>query len=106
MSIHGIGGGAGGLGPRLEPALGRPGERAAVDRRPDVAPREGAALGLESASLPAEAPPGTDPELWSVLTTEERAYYARIQALGPLTYHPARASGEVVGRGGRIDLRV
>lgn len=106
MSILGIGGGTGGVGPRLDPALGRSGERAAVDRRTSVAPREGATLGLDPASLPAEAPPGTDPELWSVLTTEERAYYARIQALGPLTYHPARTGGEVVARGARIDLRV
>jgi hypothetical protein len=76
-----------------------------------VAPREGLreARGLEpAAQLPVEAPAGTDPELWSVLTTEERAFYARSHALGPLTYGrgEVQSAQESIGRGGRLDLRV
>ena len=64
-------------------------------------------------ALPAEAPEGTDPALWQVLTTEERAYFARMSSMGPLTYGrvtpaPAATSGAGEGsvlRGGRIDVR-
>ena len=33
------------------------------------------------ATLPVAAPPGTDPALWSVLTSEERVFFARIRSL-------------------------
>ena len=36
------------------------------------------------------APPGSDPALWSVLTSEERRFFARQAALGPITYGPHR----------------
>ncbi len=57
--------------------------------------------------LSADAPSGTDPMLWSVLTSEERAFFARAHALGGVTYGPGaatRAAG--VPRGGRVDVRV
>ena len=65
----------------------------------DTAPLQG---------LPAEAPPGTDPDLWSVLTAEERRYFARAQAMGPLTYSPGRFGMAELGlqRGGRVDIKV
>src|SRR5215208_1085864 len=56
-------------------------------------------------SVPAEAPEGTDPALWSVLSGEERAFFAKAGAMGPLTY--GRAIREMTGvqppaaRGGR-----
>lgn len=55
-----------------------------------------------------EAPPGTDPQLWSVLTTEERRYFAQLRALGPLTYRPGRLGlvEFALQRGGRLDVRV
>jgi hypothetical protein len=64
-----------------------------------------------SGAIPAEAPPGTDPALWSVLTGEERAFFARTVSGGPLTYtrmmgqlqQPAAAA---LPRGGRMDVRV
>jgi hypothetical protein len=37
-------------------------------------------------ALSVEAPAGTDPELWSVLTADERSFFAKASALGPLTY--------------------
>jgi hypothetical protein len=111
MAIDGIQGGAGRIHLPMERGIDRAAERRApaTGTTGTGAPaRESAGLGLEPGVLPKEAPPGTDPELWSVLTTEERAYYARAQALGPLTYRPgaANAAREAVGRGGRIDIRV
>lgn len=111
MSLYGIQGGAGRIGIRPEGQPGRASEgvRSAPQGRPSApaaAPREG--LTLEQATLPSEPPAGTDPALWSVLTGEERAFYARAQALGPLTYRPdaARPAQETMARGGRIDVRV
>lgn len=60
------------------------------------------------AALPAAPPAGTDPELWSVLTGEERAFFARVGSMGPLTYGrmtssaPAAAPGM---RGVRLDVK-
>jgi hypothetical protein len=61
------------------------------------------------AALPAEAPAGTDPALWSILSVEERSFFAKAQAMGPLTYgrkmtermEPAMPAV----RGGRLDIR-
>lgn len=59
-------------------------------------------------AVPAEAPPGTDPTLWSVLTSDERNFFAKTASLGPLTYsriksasHPAPPAA----RGVRLDVR-
>ncbi len=60
-------------------------------------------------SVPVEAPEGTDPALWSVLSGEERAFFAKAGAMGPLTY--GRAIREMTGvqppatRGGRLDVK-
>jgi hypothetical protein len=61
-----------------------------------------------SSAVPAEAPAGTDPMLWSVLTNDERNFFAKSAALGPLTYsrikavtHPAPPTA----RGIRLDVR-
>ena len=74
--------------------------RGAPTRTPDPAAR------LHD-PVPMEAPPGTDPMLWSVLTAEERTYFARTRALGQITYAPG-TGGHNAGlpRGGRIDVRV
>src|SRR5690349_4228765 len=51
--------------------------------RPAAAPANAAALkpqpslAAPSSSLPSDAPAGTDPALWSVLTSEERAFFAK-----------------------------
>lgn len=60
------------------------------------------------ASLPATPPPGTDPELWSVLTGEERAFFARVGSMGPLTYGrmSAAQSAPPAARGVRLDVKV
>lgn len=56
-----------------------------------------------------QAPPGTDPELWNVLSGEERAFFAHLGAMGPLTYGRV-LSGQVqpqqaVSRGARLDVK-
>jgi hypothetical protein len=57
--------------------------------------------------LSADAPAGTDPMLWSVLTGEERSFFARARALGHVTYGPGAAPSTAgVPRGGRVDVRV
>jgi hypothetical protein len=59
--------------------------------------------------LPLEAPAGTDPELWQVLTAQERAYFAKTVTMGPLTYgrpsRPTTAGETPLVRGGRIDVK-
>jgi len=57
----------------------------------------------------AQAPDGVDQELWSVLTKEERGYFVKAGAMGPLTYGrnsaaQAAPSAPLV-RGGRLDIR-
>lgn len=57
-------------------------------------------------TVPAEAPAGTDPMLWSVLTSEERSFFARARAMGQLTYGPGSRAHGGLPTGGRIDVRV
>lgn len=67
-----------------------------------------AARRAQAASLPVDAPQGTDPQLWSVLTSDERTFFARARAMGPLTYGPGRSTGGYAGpaSGGRLDIRI
>jgi hypothetical protein len=59
--------------------------------------------------VPTQPPTGTDPELWSVLTNDERTYFAKLGAMGPLTYgrvlsgHLQPSTPHV--RGGRLDVK-
>lgn len=59
-------------------------------------------------TVPAEAPAGTDPTLWSVLTNDERNFFAKSAALGPLTYSRIKAvtnPAPPLARGIRLDVR-
>lgn len=88
-----------GTRPAPERAYG-PGERAPVTARPTIA--------TAPSAVPAEAPAGTDPALWNVLTTEERAFFSKSAALGPLTYGKiknATLPAPPAMRGGRLDVR-
>lgn len=86
---------------------------------PTVAARPAAAgaglLAPRQDALPVDAPAGTDPELWQVLNSAERAYFAKVTSMGPLTYgrqttpHGSGAGNGAetpLGRGGRIDVKV
>jgi len=61
-------------------------------------------------AVPVEPPPGTDPALWSVLSGEERAFFAKAGAMGPLTYGRAlqdmKSSQLPASRGGRLDVKI
>ena len=111
MAMNGIGGALSGLGlPGLQPRPLREGE----ERKPattDAANAKAVALPPKVADADAvasaEPPPGTDPAFWSVLTTEERLFFSKMQTLGPLTYGPSSAPPKAaLARGGRIDLKV
>lgn len=111
MTIHGINPGLGAVGlPRVD--RGDQSEAAEAHVR---SPRESIAVAYGTPSTRAavpgpsvEAPQGTDPALWSVLTPEERAFFARARETGPLMYgrgtDPSALSGMRIG--GRIDVKV
>lgn len=111
MSIQGINPGMAGAG---LPGLTRPrvGEEP-VAQQPNPSAAQPAAIATESLQqrdvVPAEAPAGTDPALWNVLTPEERSFFTRARSLGPLTYGPgAPRQAEIPHalQGGRLDVRV
>jgi hypothetical protein len=60
-------------------------------------------------SLPVEAPAGTDPDLWKVLSASERTFFAKVGAMGPLTYgrviNDNQGTATPAMRGGRLDIR-
>ncbi len=108
MSINGINGVVG------HPGI-RPGHVSDTEREPGnkaiQAPSSSPAAAASTAAsgvLSAEAPAGTDPALWSVLTSEERSFFAKANSIGLLTYSPRRSAnaGAATIRGGRIDVRV
>ena len=61
-------------------------------------------------AVPAEPPAGTDPALWSILSGEERAFFAKSGSMGPLTYGRAftdmKAAQMPANRGGRLDIKI
>lgn len=87
------------------PAVDRAGQAA----RPEPTLRATPSVAAPAATpVPVEAPPGTDPALWSVLTSEERAFFARTASMGPLTYGAiknATLPAPPTIRGGRLDVR-
>jgi hypothetical protein len=67
-----------------------------------------AGQGATQSTVPAEAPAGTDPTLWSVLTAEERNFFSKSAALGPLTYGRIKSVSNPTppaARGVRLDVR-
>ena len=63
-----------------------------------------------AAAVPTQAPAGTDPALWSVLSADERVFFAKLGAMGPLTYgrvlSQAQQASVPAARGGRLDVKV
>jgi hypothetical protein len=108
MNLNGSGGPAAQTirpdeGARTQPELGRPGSH--------PRPARAAASGLlapRAVPVPGDAPEGTDPELWAVLTSEERSFFSRMHLSGPLTYGRKAVVAHTqapLARGGRIDVR-
>jgi hypothetical protein len=115
MNLNGIGSTLGGIRtPIADPRMrGIQQDRApaAPTTTPALRQPSGAAAKQAPAAVPAEAPPGTDPELWAVLSTDERAFFSRVGAMGPLTYGYVMQTGQMpteapASRGGRLDVRV
>ncbi len=113
MTIHGINPGLGILGvpstPSRQQRIDDAGQGDRVREHPGTVGTPGSypANGVRGSS-PAEAPRGTDPALWSVLTSEERAFFARARESGPLMYGRGSDGGALAGArvGGRIDVKV
>src|SRR5262245_48800361 len=115
MSIHG-------LGLNIQRPAGQPirdtgrpqGQQPAAQRAPAqtplAVPQQAPAPQKPTQAIPAEPPPGTDPALWSVLSAEERAFFAKAGAMGPLTYGRAltemKSAQLPVARGGRLDVKI
>jgi hypothetical protein len=80
--------------------------RSPIPAKPEQAPK----TAVGAPSVPVEPPPGTDPALWSVLSGEERAFFAKVGAMGPLTYgrmvQETKAAQLPASRGGRLDVRI
>lgn len=76
-------------------------ERTARVARPQAASRPSQAAGTE-------VPEGIDPALWTILTAEERSFFAQTRAMGALTYGPGVSRGSLPSMrlGGRIDFKV
>ena len=107
MNVNGVGGiGWTGITPGGLPR--KPGAEEGQAARPVQEQAAAAAPAAERPnSLPVDAPGGTDPQLWSVLTSEERTFFARARAMGPLTYGPGSQRGPAgPARGGRVDIRI
>ncbi len=100
MSISGIGY-SGILRPQTGATpQGQRGERAAAPEKTSQPPL---GMGVAAAMTPA----GADGDLWSVLTSEEREFFEKAQALGPVTYGRGKPSADSsIPRGARLDLRV
>lgn len=114
MTIHGINPGLGMLGVPTTPSRQDRVDQAADHGRvrqnaptpaPPPSPQPGS--GVRDSS-PTEAPRGTDPALWSVLTAEERTFFARARESGPLMYGRGSDRSALAGArvGGRIDIKV
>ena len=123
MSINGIGSAPPNLVPQRPDAAATAAQIAEQRARTGLAPQAPTAAATPSSAIrvvsgapanvaSAKAPEGTDPKLWSVLTSEERAFFAKASN-GPLTYsrltNPNRTAGASPAmsiRGGRVDIRV
>ena len=106
MSINGVGGPIGTYPPR--PATPGRAEQAPVARA-GVPARAQPSATPAAAPVSVTPPPGTDPDLWTVLTADERSYFAKLGAMGPLTYGRV-LSGQMQPpapsvRGGRLDVK-
>ena len=90
------------------PSHGTDRTNATLSRVPLRAQAPIAGQGAAQNVVPPDAPAGTDPSLWSVLTTEERNFFAKTAAMGPLTYGRIKAEQNAAppaARGVRLDVR-
>jgi len=90
----------------LDSGAAAPAARPTFPARIQPAAVERPAVPAEEPTATLRPPKGTDPELWKVLTADERAFFAREDAMGPLSYGHRIAQGpSLPSRGGRLNLR-
>lgn len=111
MSLYGIGGypARPATHAPLPPAGGRTAPVQPEGSRPaSPALRPATTAPGEPAPAPLEMPAGADPALWSILSAEERGYFAKLGAMGPLTYGRVMDGTHQapIARGGRLDVKV
>ena len=100
-----------GLGSALPDPIGTRSDEPADSGRPPLSEGRAQAAAAGSFVRSAETPSasGVDPELWSLLSTEERTWYLRGAISGPATYDPrsAASSGpeQMARLGARLDVR-
>jgi len=89
------------------PTTGSDGAAPAVPRLPVERPTV-ARETTESAPQLDPPPAGVDPELWSVLTSEERQFFSVSAEMGPVTYGREQTVRHETSlpRGRRLDVRV
>lgn len=86
------------INPYVTPNVARMNARAAV-----VA-AHAAPAGATGVEIPTDGPPGTDSRLWSVLTGQERSYFAR--AASPLVYGRTGRPSSASVRGQALNIRI
>lgn len=111
MSIYGIGNS--GINRPQVPVRDNsrtPAQRPAPSSVPTPALQPQSPASRVAAGVPSDPPPGTDPALWSILSGEERAFFAKAGAMGPLTYGRAfsemKSAQAPASRGGRLDVKI
>lgn len=111
MSVNGVRGPYNTSAPPPRPATSRGTDAPAAPATAAAARTARPATAPASVTAPATVtpPPGTDPELWTVLTPDERAYFARLGAMGPLTYGRVLSAqtppASPASRGVRLDVK-
>jgi hypothetical protein len=100
-----------GLVPNLPDPIGpRPDRLRENLQGPLDGPSRGGSLAAEGRAVGEATVEGVDPQLWSLLSGEERAFYLRSSMTGPATYGPADSSEHAAPsgrrRGGRLDVRI
>jgi hypothetical protein len=103
------------LATRIDQTIGRPLDQQshATGAAPSAsgAAASSSSKSVAKSALTPQAPEGTDPALWSILTGEERAYFANSSTSGPLTYskimmpNKSTSSALPAVRGGRVDVK-
>jgi hypothetical protein len=103
------------LATRIDQTIGRPldsqSQAGGATQAAAAAPASTVIKAPAKSALTPQPPEGTDPALWSILTGEERSYFANNMSSGPLTYSkvmmPNRTAQSALPavRGGRVDVR-
>lgn len=108
MTVSGIGGLGPGILPGAREAAAEPSESEQTQGfhvdlgNPERSPDQAA---FEAGDLPARPPAGTDPEVWALLTDDERAFFEAPGVTGPVTYARNAMDAALAALGAQLDVR-